>query len=115
MHILYVNQNFPAQFGHIAHHLVGNMKWQCTFVSETAAGNVAGIQKVEYKLAGGATKQNHFCSRTFENTVWHCDGVYRAMKDRRDIKPDLIVGHSGFRSTPFLPRPFSPTPILNFF
>src|SRR5436190_9879769 len=115
MHILYVHQNFPAQFGHIAHHLVGNMKWRCTFVSETAAGSVGGIEKIQYKLAGGATKQNHFCSRTFENTVWHCDAVYRAMKARPDVRPDLIVGHSGFGSTLFLRELYPDVPIVNFF
>src|SRR3954453_1063390 len=115
MHVLYVHQNFPAQFGHIAHHLVDKLKWTCSFVSQTPGGVVGGINKVGYKTGGGATKQNHFCSRTFENTVWHCDAVYRAMKARPDIKPDLIVGHSGFGSTLFLRELYPTTPIVNFF
>jgi glycosyltransferase involved in cell wall biosynthesis len=115
MHVLYVHQNFPAQFGHIARHLVDQLGWTCSFVSHTPGGTVAGINKIEYKLAGGATKQNHFCSRTFENTVWHCDAVYRAMKARPDVKPDLIVGHSGFGSTLFLRELYPTTPIINFF
>jgi glycosyltransferase involved in cell wall biosynthesis len=115
MHVLYVHQNFPAQFGHIAHHLVEKMKWRCTFVSETPAGTAGGIEKIQYRLQGGATKQNHFCSRTFENTVWHCDGVYRAMKARPDIRPDLIVCHSGFGSTLFLRVLYPEVPVINFF
>ena len=115
MHILYVHQNFPAQFGHIAHHLVHKMGWRCSFVSETAGGTVGGIEKIQYKLAGGATKQNHFCSRTFENCVWHCDAVYRALKAHPDIRPDLIVGHSGFGSTLFLRELFPDVPLINFF
>ena len=77
--------------------------------------SVAGIEKIQYKIAGGATKQNHFCSRTFENTVWHSDAVFNALKARPDIKPDLIVGHSGFGSTIFLPELYSNVPIINFF
>ena len=115
MHVLYVHQNFPAQFGHIAHHLVDKLGWKCSFVSQTPGGVVGGINKIEYKIAGGATKQNHFCSRTFENTIWHCDGVYRAMKTAKDVKPDLIVGHSGFGSTLFLRELYPTTPIINFF
>ncbi len=115
MHVLYVHQNFPAQFGHIARHLVVKQGWKCTFVSQTAAGMVDGIEKVTYRLGGGATKQNHYCSRTFENTVWHCEAVYRAMKARPDIRPDLIVGHSGFGSTLFLRDLYRDVPIINFF
>src|SRR3954447_6952938 len=115
MHVLYVHQNFPAQFGHIAHHLVDKLGWTCSFVSQTPGGVVGGINKIEYKLAGGATKQNHFCSRTFENTVWHCDAVYRAMKAHPEVKPDLIVGHSGFGSTLFLPELYPDVPVVNLF
>ncbi|HEX8521898.1 MAG TPA: glycosyltransferase [Tepidisphaeraceae bacterium] len=115
MHVLYVHQNFPAQFGHIAKHLVEKLGWQCSFVSQTPGGVVAGINKIQYKTAGGATVQNHFCSRTFENTVWHCDGVYHAMKAHPEIKPDLIVGHSGFGSTLFLRELYPTVPIINFF
>lgn len=115
MHVLFVHQNFPAQFGHIASHLATKMGWKCTFVSEAPAGTSGGIERVQYKLAGGATKHNHFCSRTFENTVWHCDSVFNAMKARPDIKPDLIVGHSGFGSTLFLPELYPNVPIVNLF
>lgn len=115
MHVLYVHQNFPAQFGHIAKHLVEKKGWQCSFVSQTPGGVVLGINKIQYKTSGGATLQNHFCSRTFENTVWHCDGVYRAMKAHPEIKPDLIVGHSGFGSTLFLRELYPTVPIINFF
>jgi len=115
MHILYVHQNFPAQFGHIARHLVSKLGWECSFISQTPAGMVDGISKVTYKLSGGATKQNHYCSRTFENTVWHCDGVYHALKALPHLQPDLIVGHSGFGSTLFLRELYRDRPIINFF
>jgi len=115
MRILYVHQNFPAQFGHIASYLANQLKWECSFISETPAGVAGGVHKIQYKLAGGATQQNHFCSRTFENTIWHCDGVYQAMKKIRDYKPDLIVGHSGFGSTLFLRELYPDVPCINLF
>src|SRR5688572_19916382 len=115
MHVLYVHQNSPAQFGHIAKHLVERLGWRCSFVSETPGGNIGGIEKIQYKTAGGATKHNHFCSRTFENTVWHSDAVFNALRRRPDIQPDLIVGHSGFGSTLFLRELYPTVPIINFF
>ena len=116
MHVLFVHQNFPAQFGHIAAHLIDKMGWQCSFVSEQPAGIVGGIRKIQYKTTGGATRGNHFCSRTFENTVWHCEGVYRALRPMvKEFRPDLIVGHSGFGSTLFLREIYPDVPVVNFF
>src|SRR5262249_31438252 len=95
--------------------LIDKLGWRCSFVSQTPAGTVEGIEKIQYKTHGGATKQNHYCSRTFENTVWHCDGVFKALKEKPSLQPDLIVGHSGFGSTLFLRELYRNTPIINFF
>ena len=115
MHVLFVHQNFPAQFGHVAGHLVKRHGYRCSFVNEKRAGPVAGIECVQYKVAGGATAQNHYCTRTFENATRHAVAVHEALKARPDIKPDLIVGHSGFGSTLFLKELFPGVPIINYF
>lgn len=116
MRVLYVHQNFPAQFGHIAEHLVREKGWDCTFVSQTEPGTVAGIRKVRYEPRGGATAETHYFARTFENAVAHAHGVYEALKPlRTTIRPDLVVGHSGFGSTLFVPELFPDVPVLNLF
>ncbi|MBY0587869.1 glycosyltransferase [bacterium] len=114
MHVLFVHQNFPAQFGHIASYLVRNHGFECTFVSERPPGNEGGIRRLQYKLHGGATKSTHYCSRSFENFIWHSHGVYETMKANPDVRPDLIVGHSGFGSTLFLADLYQ-CPIVNYF
>jgi glycosyltransferase involved in cell wall biosynthesis len=114
MHILYVHQNYPAQFGHIARHLV-KLGWKCSFVSRTTEGNDGGIEKIAFRAAGKPAKEAHSCARGFESMVWQSDGVYRALKKRPDVKPDLIVGHSGFGTTLFLPELYPDTPIINYF
>jgi glycosyltransferase involved in cell wall biosynthesis len=116
MHILFVHKNFPAQFGHIARHLIQQHGFRCTFVSETPPGEIDGIRKIRYAPKGGATAQTHYCSRTFENAIWHSAGVYEALRPLRDtLAPDLIVGHSGFGSTLFLPELFPNVPLINYF
>ncbi len=115
MNILFVHQNFPAQFGHIARHLVRSRGWSCSFVSKTPAGVVDGIRKIAYTTEGGARETTHYCSRTFENAVWHAHGVYRACRATPDLRPDLIVGHSGFGSTLFLHELYPGAPIVNYF
>ena len=115
MHVLYVHQNFPAQFRYVARHLAKTGR-RCTFVSRGEDSVTAeGIERVGYRRAGAPSKSAHYCARGFENRIWHCDAVYRALKARPDVKPDLIVGHSGFGTTLLLPELYPGVPILNYF
>ncbi len=115
MHILFVHQNYPAQFGHIARHLVRAHGLECTFVTTRPPGEEdAGVRLVPYRPVGGAHAQSHYCSRSFENAVAHCHGVYEACRARPDLRPDLVVGHSGFGSTLFL-RELYGCPLVNYF
>ena len=91
MHVLFVHQNFPAQFRYLAPRLVRDHGWQCTFVTARPEGTLPGVEKVLYSSKGGATKANHFCTRNFENAVWEAHGVYETLKQRTDIRPDLVV------------------------
>ncbi len=113
-HLLFVHQNYPAQFGHIAAQLVKQHGYRCTFVSQKPAGVFDGVERVQYFLRGGATSRTHYCSRTFENMTWHADAVYRALRARPDLKPDLIVGHAGLGPCLFL-RELYDCPIVNYF
>jgi glycosyltransferase involved in cell wall biosynthesis len=127
MHVLFVHQNFPAQFGAIAARLAGMPGCRATFISRSAprsttqtgatavdARELAGVQQIQYHVRGGATASTHYCSRTFENATWHSHGIYEALRARPDVRPDLIVGHSGFCSTLFL-RELYDCPIINYF
>src|SRR5215213_7185433 len=114
MHVMFVHQNFPAQFRYIAPKLVSDFGWKCTFGTEKAGGGLPGVDKVVYTARGGATLANHVCTRTFENQVAQTHGAYAALKARPDVRPDLIVAHAGFGSSLFLPYLYD-APIINFF
>jgi glycosyltransferase involved in cell wall biosynthesis len=115
VHVLFYHPNFPAQFGHVADHLARRYGWRCTFVSERPAGRVGPVELIQYRPAGGATPRTHFCSRTFENAVWHSHAAYEALKARPDVRPDLVVGHSGFGSTCLLRELYPGAPVVNYF
>jgi glycosyltransferase involved in cell wall biosynthesis len=87
---------------------------RCTFVSQHAPGQTGGVEKIQYHLQGGATPQTHYCNRTCENAVWHSHAIYDALRARPDVKPDLIVGHSGFLTTTFLSELYH-CPAVNYF
>lgn len=115
MHALFVHQNFPAQFGPFAFRLARTPGCRATFVSHAQEGTVRGVRCVKYALKGGATEKTHPFGRTFENGVWHAAGVHDALAARPDIRPDVIVGHSGFGSTIFLRDLYPGVPIINLF
>src|SRR5512140_3136490 len=114
MNVLFVHQNFPAQFGHIAARLVAEFGYKCSFVSLRPAKTVSGVRLIQYRPVGGATRHTHYCSRTFENCVAHAHGVYEALRKEPDVRPDLIVAHSGFGSSLFLSNLYN-CPIINYF
>jgi glycosyltransferase involved in cell wall biosynthesis len=114
MHILFIHQNFPAQFGHIAAFLARTKGYRCTFLSEVRPGAIEGVDRIQYQVRGGATAATHYCSCSFENVVYHSDAIIEALKARPDIRPDLIVAHSGFLSAVYL-RELYDCPIVNYF
>lgn len=113
MHVLFLHQNFPAQFRYIAPRLVQDYGWQCSFMTANDQGSLPGVSKLIYRCTGGATKANHFASRNFENTVNEAHAVFETLKYRQDLRPDLIVAHTGFGSSLFLPYLYD-APLINF-
>jgi glycosyltransferase involved in cell wall biosynthesis len=114
MHVLFVHKNFPAQFGHIARHLVRRRGYRCTFISEKPEGRIAGVRRLQYEVPGCAQSATNYCSRTFENQMWASQGLVECLRQQHDIAPDLIVAHSGFVSAIFL-RELYDCPTINYF
>lgn len=116
MHVLFVHKNFPAQFGHIGARGVSERGWTASFVSEKPPGSAGGVSNIQYRPRGSAGDESHYLSRTFENGVWHAAGVYEALKPvSAAVKPDLIVGHSGWGSTLFLRELYPDAKVINYF
>ena len=114
MQILFVHPNFPGQFGPALSRLGKRPNLDCVFVSRTGAGSLEGVRRIRFDLRGGATRATHYCSRTFENGVWQAHAVFEACKATPWLRPNLIVGHSGFGSTLFLQELY-PCPIIGHF
>jgi glycosyltransferase involved in cell wall biosynthesis len=114
MQILFVHHNYPAQFGPVLSRLSKRDDVECFFVAKGQFGTRDGVHCIGYTPKGSATKDTHYCSRTFENSVWQAHAVYEACTAEPSLRPDLIVGHSGFGSTVFLSELYD-CPIVNLF
>jgi glycosyltransferase involved in cell wall biosynthesis len=115
MHFLFVHLS-PGQFEHIAKYLVTEKGHQCTFVCEMVSGTVGGLKRLSYHVDGRPSRNTHACAKPFEDEVRRAAGVYKAMKPRGNwLRPDLIIGYSGFGATLFLPELFPSIPIISYF
>jgi glycosyltransferase involved in cell wall biosynthesis len=114
MNVLFVHQNYPAQFGTIAAALMHRYRWKCTFVTKWK-GQTKIMPMVKYEPVGNTSDGVHFLARNFDNTARSALGVYEAVKKAGlKEKPDVIVGHSGFGSTLLL-RDLFDCPVVNLF
>lgn len=115
MHVLFVHQNFPAQFRHLAPALAAQYGWRCTFATaRDDARSIPGVEKVVYRPLGSPARDAAGAAAPFDAAVAHALGVYEALKDRPDVRPDLVVAHSGFGSSLYLPYLYD-APIINYF
>ncbi len=112
MNVLFVHQNFPAQFGYIATTLQREHGWNCSYATKWK-GEYTALPFIRYQQRGAATPDTHFLARNFGNTTRASLGVYRAVKEA-GIRPDVVVGHSGFGSTGFL-GDLLECPVVNLF
>ena len=52
MHVLFVHQNFPAQFQCVAPRLAADYGWRCTFATRNTKGpDLPGVERVQYPSA----------------------------------------------------------------
>jgi glycosyltransferase involved in cell wall biosynthesis len=98
MHLLFLHQNCPAQFGPLIGWLRQHTDWKLTFCHRNPCPPIPGVEHVMYPQQGGATAQTNYFSRTFENIAHQSEQALRAMQARSDLQPDLILSHSGFVS-----------------
>lgn len=114
MHVLFVHPNYPAQFGHVARHLVAAHGLRCTFVSRHPPGTDDGVERIRYVLTGGTTQYTHPFCVPVEDVLWRTNAVYQALRARPDVRPDLIVAHAGHVVAPLLADLYS-CPLVNYF
>jgi glycosyltransferase involved in cell wall biosynthesis len=115
MHILFIHQNFPAQFGQIAAYLARNLGYHCWFASEQTVADSPEIRHVRFQPRGGAQRHSHYCSRTFENQIRRSHALFEALRQRPDVQPNLIVAHSGMVSSLFLRELYPAVPHIGYF
>jgi len=98
MNILFIHQNFPGQFRHIAQSLIDEGGHQVLSLCEAHAPGMQGVQRMEYKPARAATQGVHPYLAPVEEHVIRGQSVARALLHLKEkgYRPDIIVAHMGW-------------------
>ena len=105
MKILFIHQNFPGQFKHLAPELAksGHDVTALTLL-KTAGREWRGVKLVRYSLSRGNAKDAHPWSADFESKVIRGEACLRAAIKMKSegYSPQIIVAHPGWGESLFL-------------
>lgn len=105
MKILFIHQNFPGQYRHLAPVLAGQGH-DCTALTPRvkAPATWQGVQVLPYTLPARAGQDVHPWLVDLDSKVTRAEACYRAARRLRDqgYRPDLILAHPGWGESLFL-------------
>lgn len=116
MNVLFIHQNFPGQFRHIAAHLARQPGVNVRAIGREHAPGLPGIHLHRYRPHRQASKETHPYARTFEEGVLNGQQVLRLLLDlkAKGYRPDVIVAHPGWGETLYAKQAFPASKLIHF-
>jgi glycosyltransferase involved in cell wall biosynthesis len=113
---LFVHQNFPGQYKHLAAHMAAGGH-EVAFITQRRDRQIPGVRNVVYKPARDATKGVHHYIADFERAVITGQGAFRAAQALKaaGFKPDIVLGNPAWGEMLFLKEVFPEAPMLGLF
>lgn len=104
MRILFVHQNFPGQFKHLAPVLAADKNNQVIGFSMNNVQGSESLRVINYQVAREAVKDTNELLREFQTKVLRADAAYDAAHKlkKSGFTPDIIVAHPGWGESLFL-------------
>jgi glycosyltransferase involved in cell wall biosynthesis len=117
MKVLFVHQNFPGQYLHLARHLGSRPEHQVVFITQRQDVELPGVRKIVYKPRRTTTPQVHHYLRESEAAVLNAQEVARIALDLRKAGfiPDIMLGHNGWGEIWYLKDIFPAAPLIGYF
>ena len=113
MNVLFVHQNCPGQFKHLAPALAGDLH-QVVFITQKGKPDIPGVRKIEYAPHRGVTEGIHPYLASSEAAVLNGQAVARvgfALREK-GFRPDVMIGNPGWGETLFLKDVWPDTPLI---
>ena len=118
MKILFIHQNFPAQFIHLAPALVarGHQVWALKTVGVPSSDQSEwlGVNIIEYPISRGTTPGVHPWVADFETKVIRAQGCFNRAHEMlaAGFYPDVVVAHPGWGESMFIKEIWPATKLL---
>lgn len=114
MRILFIHQNMPAQYAHLAAHYAKDPANEVFFLTRRKNMSMPGVKKVLYDLAREPSRNAHNYVRMLDEQLLYGQAAARQALKLKDngFTPDIICAHSGWGEALFLRDVFPDVPIL---
>lgn len=117
MKLLFVHQNFPGQYLHLARHLGGETGNEVVFLTQRKDATLPGVKKILYAPKRKPCRQTHHYLREAEAGVLNGQEVARmahALK-KSGFVPDVMLGHNGWGEIWYLKDIYPKIPLIGYF
>lgn len=111
MHVLFLHDAFPAQFGRLGLELSNRFGWRCSYLVQSLSSCPTPTREMLETLeihrlplaAEHRSDEGIPWPQIFGMYLEQCQSVYQAMRALPDLRPDLVIAHGGRGApTPFL-------------
>jgi glycosyltransferase involved in cell wall biosynthesis len=101
MNVLFVHNNFPAQFRHLVTSLAGDPAVKMAAVGSNTAAGFQGVRPIKYALHGADLSDTHPFARRFDMECRRAEQVLYGLSNlvTAGFKPDVIFAHPGWGET----------------
>ncbi|KAB0679036.1 glycosyltransferase [Aureimonas leprariae] len=116
MNYLFVHNNFPAQFRHLAAHLASDPANEVRAIGADTARPLRRVVLHRYAMSPGHVAQTHPFARRFDNECRRAEQVLyvATMLAETGFSPDVVVAHSGWGEALPLRAVFPEARIVNY-
>lgn len=116
MRFLFLHQNFPGQFRHLALHLSRDPRHQVVCLGQPQAVELPGIRLTRYRPRRTPAKTTHRYLQGIEGAVLAGQAVAEQLGKLRQqgFEPDVIIAHPGWGEAMYVKDIFPKAKLFNF-
>lgn len=117
MKVLFVHQNFPGQYLHLARYLARDPANEVVAITQRKDLTLPGMKTLVYAPSRKVTSRLHHYLGDMESGILNGQQVARAALQLRDagFVPDVMIGHNGWGEIWFLKDVYPKVPLLGYF